>query len=278
MDAIAVAAALVSAILHAGWNAAIKTSPRPTEAMTAQMILSALMMVPLLYWTGLPEWPSWPWMAAGTFFNIMGVTAMLRAYELAGFGAVYPMVRALSAMLVVPLVSLLSSEMLRPWGLAGVGLIATALLLLAFGSRGPSAIPPRAILWIVLSGTSIAAVVTCDAQGVRQAGSPLAYGAVISVFNATIMAIRQRAAGNPLRIVVRNAAIAAPASFAASISFLLILWVYSFAPIAASSALRDTSAIFALLIAMVWLREPLSRLKILAVVLAAAAIPLLRLA
>ena len=36
MDATYVAAALLSAILHAGWNAAVKASRDPARAMTAQ--------------------------------------------------------------------------------------------------------------------------------------------------------------------------------------------------------------------------------------------------
>ena len=278
MDASTVALALLSAVLHAGWNAAIKASPRPAEAMTAQMILSAVLMVPLLVWTGLPGIVTVPWIVMATGFNILGVTAMLRAYEMAGFGTVYPMVRALTVMLVVPLTVLLSGDVLRPWGVAGVGLIATSLLLLAFGSRGPHATAPRAIPWILLSGAAIAVVVVCDAQAVRRSNAPLAYGCVASLTNALFMAWRQRSLGHPWRMITENVSVALPASVASAISFLMILWVYNIAPIAAAAALRDTSAVLALLIAVFWLREPLSRMRIAAILLAAAAVPLLRLA
>ncbi len=40
MDPIHVAAALLSAVLHAGWNAAVKASARPPQMMTAQMTMS----------------------------------------------------------------------------------------------------------------------------------------------------------------------------------------------------------------------------------------------
>jgi drug/metabolite transporter (DMT)-like permease len=60
-------------------------------------------------------------------------------------------------------------------------------------------------------------------------------------------------------------------------SYLLILWIWSHAPVAPAAALRDTSAVFAILIAVVWLKEPFTRTRIVAVLLAAAAVPLLRL-
>jgi len=69
-----------------------------------------------------------------------------------------------------------------------------------------------------------------------------------------------------------------PAGFAAMASYLLILWVWSGAPVAPSSALRDTSAVFAILIAALWLKERFTRQHLCAVLLAAAAVPLLRFA
>jgi len=68
-----------------------------------------------------------------------------------------------------------------------------------------------------------------------------------------------------------------PTAAAAMASYLLILWIWSHAPVAPAAALRDTSAVFAILIAVVWLKEPFTRTRIVAVLLAAAAVPLLRL-
>jgi len=50
MDLTNVAAALLSAVLHAGWNAAVKASRNPTQVMTAQMLLGAVLVVPALFW------------------------------------------------------------------------------------------------------------------------------------------------------------------------------------------------------------------------------------
>ena len=43
-----VAAALLSAVLHAGWNAVVKSHARPSEIMTAQMAIGALLGLPAL--------------------------------------------------------------------------------------------------------------------------------------------------------------------------------------------------------------------------------------
>jgi len=54
-----VAAALLSALLHAGWNAAVKASRNPPQAMAAQMLLGAILVVPALFWSGLPKPGAW---------------------------------------------------------------------------------------------------------------------------------------------------------------------------------------------------------------------------
>lgn len=278
MDIWHVAGALVSAILHAGWNAAVKARPRPAEAMTAQMLAAAAIVLPGLLWTGLPAPAAWPWIAASTALNLATVTALLRAYELSGFGIAYPVVRALSVLLVVPAAAVLSGETLSAYGLAGVGLIAASLLLLGIGNRGAGALPPMALAWIAAAAVATAAYVMCDAQGVRQGGSPWAYGFAVSITNAGVMYWAQGARATPWRIVRDQWTTALPIAAASTASYLLILWVWSVAPIAPAAALRDTSAVFALLIAIVWLREPFTHARLCAILLAAAAVPLLRFA
>ena len=67
MDGWLLAAALTSAALHASWNAVVKASPQPAHAMTAQMVGSAVLALPALYWVGLPALSAWPWMIGSTW-------------------------------------------------------------------------------------------------------------------------------------------------------------------------------------------------------------------
>jgi drug/metabolite transporter (DMT)-like permease len=278
MGATHVAAALLSAFLHAGWNAAVKASARPTEVMAAQMLVSAMLVLPGLLWTQLPAQSSWIWIAASTLMNIVTVTALLRAYELGGFGVVYPVVRAVSVLLVVPLAAALVGDRLGTGTIAGIGLVVLSLGLLAGSARRDRSFTPGALLWTFAAGLSTAAYVMCDAHGVRLAGSPFAYGFAVSMTNAAAMCWRQRHIGTPWRLLSSNWAIVAPTAVAAVASYLLILWVWTTAPIAPASALRDTSAVFAILIAVAFLKEPFTALRMLAVLMASAAVPLLRLA
>ena len=277
MDAVDVAAALLSAILHAGWNAAVKTSRNPTRTMTAQMLLSALFVVPGLAWTGLPALAAWPWIAGTTLMNILTISALLRAYELGGFGIVYPVGRATAVLLVVPLAAVFAGGWPAQPALLGIAIIALALGVLAWDAARDRGFPTKALLWTLVAGFGTAAYILCDARGVRAAGSPLAYGFLASVSNATAMCWRQRANGPPWQQLQGQWRRAIPIAMASVASYLLILWVWGHAPIAPAAALRDTSAVFAVVIAVLWLKEPFTKTRIAAVLLAAAAVPLLRL-
>lgn len=246
--------------------------------MTAQMVLSALLGLPALLWTGLPDPAAWPWIVGSTSINLVIVTALLRAYGLIGFGTAYPVVRALSVMLVTPAATLISGELLSVYGFAGIGLIIASLFLLALGNQGHTAVPRAALGWMGLAGLATAGYVLCDSQGVRSAGSPLAYGFVVSATNAIAMFAFQGVTGRQWRSVITHAGIALPIAVASTVSYLLILWVWAHAPVAPASALRDTSSIFAVIIAVVWLREPFTRMRLLAILLSAASVPLLRFA
>jgi drug/metabolite transporter (DMT)-like permease len=275
LDNTLVLAALLSAALHAAWNAAVKAHAHPPLAMTAQMLASAALALPLLLWTGAPERAAWPWMVASTLFGMGAVAATLRAYEHGGFGVVYPISRAASVLLVLPLAAATAGEWPQPLALLGVALVSAAVLLLA---RGQGSALSRATLgWTLAAAAFTAGYIVCDAQGVRRAGSALAYGCTLATANALLWTGWQNRRG--LRLAElgplwrRSLAVAA----AAMSSYLLILWVWTQAPIALGSALRDTSAIFATLIAIFVLKERVDRRVLWAVALATAGTAAIRL-
>ena len=277
MDATDVAAALLSAVLHAGWNAAVKASRDPPRAMTAQMLLSACSCCRASCGPACRRLPHGRGSPASTLMSVVTVSALLRAYELGGFGLVYPVARAIAVVLVVPLVAVFAGGWPGPAALGGIAIIALSLAMLAWDTVRDRGVPLQALAWIFAAGVGAAGYILCDAQGVRASGSPWAYGFVVSITNAAAMCWRQRHNGAPWAQLQGQWSVAVPAAVASVASYLLILWVWGHAPIAPAAALRDTSAVFAILIAVVWLKEPFTRTRILAVLLAAAAVPLLRL-
>lgn len=281
MDGWQFAAALVSALLHAGWNALVKSSPTPRPAMAASMLGSAILSALGLFWTGLPTLATLPWMALSTGLNVLAVMSLLRAYESGPFGTVYPMARAVCVLGVAVLSPALTREWIGTGALAGVALVIAALGMLALDARRSTAtgggFAMQSLMWTLISGGVTTLYVFADAQGSRAGDSAAAYGCAVSITNALAMAWRTRDIGTPWTLLRTHWHIALPTAFASMASYLLILWVWSAAPIAPAAALRDTSAVFAMLIGAFWLKEKLGPRRLLAVALALAGVPLLRL-
>jgi len=277
LDTIYILAALGSALLHATWNAAVKSTGQHTAVMTGQMLVAGLVGLPVLFFVDFPRWESLVWIAASALFNVMGIKAILRAYDHGEFGLVYPMSRAIMIMLVVPLSTLLAHERLSSGAMLGIALIIAALALLAMSARHGQNLSRQVLIWTGVGGVLSACSVLIDANGIRQSGSPFAYGCLTAIFNAANMAWQQRRLPGLVTTIRRHAHVTLWTGVLSMVSYLLIVWVFSKAAIAGAAALRDTSSVFAVLIAMVFMKEAISRIKLLAVALAIAAIPLMRL-
>ena len=277
MDTIYILAALGSALLHATWNAAVKSTGQHTAVMTGQMLVAGLVGLPVLFFVDFLRWESSVWIAASALFNVMGIKAILRAYDHGEFGLVYPMSRAIMIMLVVPLSTLLAHERLSTGAMLGIALIIAALALLAMSARHGQNLSRQVLIWTGVGGVLSACSVLIDANGIRQSGSPFAYGCLTAIFNAANMAWQQRRLPGLVATIRRHAHVTLWTGVLSMVSYLLIVWVFSKASIAGAAALRDTSSVFAVLIAMVFMKEAISRIKLLAVALAIAAIPLMRL-
>jgi drug/metabolite transporter (DMT)-like permease len=269
ISSVVVGAALLSAFLHAAWNAAVRASPDPRSAMAAQVVGSGLLSIPLLMLVPLPSVAALPWLCGSACLNLMMLIALLRGYAHGGgFGFVYPLARATSPLLVLFLANVVQGEVIGPLGKAGIALVSGGIALFAYGEGRHR---PKALAYALVAGASSAAYAVCDANAARLSPSVLGYGFTASMVNAflfgTLHTIR-----NPVSLVQAlrsNLRVATFGTAAALFSYLLILWVWTRAPIAIGAALRDTSVVFAALIAA-WLGERLSPRRAGAIALAAA--------
>ena len=202
---------------------------------------------------------------------------MLRGYERGGgFGFVYPLARATSPLLVLLLANALQGEAVSTLGTAGIGFVSAGVALFAYGEGRQR---KAALVYALLAGAFSAAYAICDANGARRSPSVLGYGLTMSVVNAFVFgSFHKFRNAVPLMAALRShLAMATLGACAGSSSYFLILWVWSRAPIAIGSALRDTSVVFAALIAA-RLGEGLSPQRLGAIALVTAGACLIRFA
>jgi drug/metabolite transporter (DMT)-like permease len=254
-------AVLGGALLHAAWNTLVKSSQDKeldTYAIAAGSGLLSLMMLPFL---PLPAPSSWPWLAASSAVHILYFLFLAGAYRHGELSYVYPVMRGGGPMIVAATGALAFAEILHAGEWIGVALICGGILALASGAHDR-----RATLFAVANAVVIGAYTLIDAKGARASGAPVAYALWFFVAMAVVvLAMGSARRGGALPRYLANHWRRALAGGACSVgSYGIALWAMTLAPVALVAVLRETSVIFAAVLAALVLKEKLTRRRLLA--------------
>ena len=99
-----VAAVLFGALLHASWNALVKSSTDKSLDTVLIHVVGSIVALPLALWLGWPQAESWPFIAASVTIHIAYYLLLTGAYQHGDLGLTYPLMRG-TAPLLVALVS-----------------------------------------------------------------------------------------------------------------------------------------------------------------------------
>ncbi|MEK1939325.1 MAG: EamA family transporter [Pseudomonas sp.] len=273
---------LLAALLHASWNAIVKGG---TDKLLSTVLLTtcgALLAALLLPWLPQPAPASWPFLAVSTLLQVLYFALVARIYHLADMSQTYPIMRG-TAPLLVALVSLCwLDDPLPHAALLGIALICLGILCMALSRRANKRSPDqrRGLLLALLNAGVIAAYTLVDGLGVRRSGTPAAYTLWLFLLTGLVLLgwvllARRTAfvayAGRYWRMGVLSA-------FGTLASYGLALWAMTLAPVAVIAALRETSILFGVLIAGLFLKEKLSAARVLGACVIVAGAIVLRLA
>ena len=260
-----VAAVLVGALLHAGWNALVKSSgDKPLDTALVHF-LGALVALPLLGLTGLPGPAGLPYIAASLFIHIGYYIALAGAYQHGDLGLTYPIMRGFAPLLVALASSALINE--TPNAAAWVGVVGITLGVSLVGLANPGqALHHRKALAYAFANAGIIAVYTVvDGLGVRtevaHGGQALRYVMLLFVLDGiaypALIWLRRNAAGRRQIVVYarKRWPLAALGGSASIGSYAIALWAMTQAPVASVAALRETSVLFAALLGSRLLKE-----------------------
>lgn len=188
MNSTALVLVIASAVLHVGWNTAVRDARGGVRfvwllclgaAATGLLCSGGALLSPGL-------WQAWPWLAGGTTLNALYFLALGRAYAFGDLSWAYPILRGSAVAFAAPLALLLFAQGLPPSAWAGIALVlaGVAAMQIPAGARRARNAPlsgalshgrPRlAVLWPLLGGLMVAGYSLLDSRGVRTA-PPLPY-------------------------------------------------------------------------------------------------------
>ena len=272
-----VAAVLCGALLHAGWNALVKSAGDKTVDTALVHFLGALVALPLLLWVGLPQPAAAPFIAASLLIHIGYYVALAGAYQHGDLGLTYPIMRGFAPLLVALGSSSVVGESLSPAAWAGTLAITLGVALVGLsrsgsgsGSGSGSALQlsgaHKKALAFALSNAAIIALYTfVDGLGVRAevkgGGSAWSYVMLLFVLDGLpyplLVWLRRspRQRQDILRYARQRWPLASLGGAASIGSYAIALWAMTRAPLASVAALRETSVLFAALLGTWLLKE-----------------------
>ena len=270
---------LLAALMHASWNALIKSS-RDTTLNTALLVGAAsLLSAPLLVFVPAPHVDSWPYLFASwavhqAYFAMVGA-----CYRQGDLSLTYPLMRGVPPLLVACGGALLLHDITSPWIWVGVITVSVGVLWIGGFRRMIRHAQARASALALITAVLIAAYTLIDGMGARLSGNALSYGLwlffLMAVPYVGIVVSRHPHAVVPhCRCHGWRAVLGAALSIGA---YLIVLWAMTRAPVAAVAALRETSVIFAAIIGAALLNEPFGRNRIAGACVVVAGIALMRL-
>lgn len=166
MSATVVGLALFAAILHASWNAFLRTGADRLWTVTVMSFSSTLVAIPFALFHALPAAAAWPYVVLSACLQVGYSVFLVAAYKYGELGQVYPIVRGSVPLLVALGGFFLAGQQLTMPEIVGVALVAGGIMGLSLG-RGRAS--TTSILYALATGAIIAAYATVDAIGVRAA-------------------------------------------------------------------------------------------------------------
>lgn len=250
---------LGSGLAHAVVNAILKSGKDKMASRALIDGFSAILMTPIAFFLPLPN-GAWGWLAASGVIHLVYLICLIRTFERADYGVAYPVLRGLA-----PVIATLGAVAFfhEPLGVVsglGIALVSIGVITIGFGK----ALDLKSLGWALATGVTIAAYTVVDAQGVRAAPSAPSYIAwVFLILGFGVAALFGLWRGPKFVLAAKEQWRAGLVAGALSIvTYGLALWALRLGDTPRLSALRETSILFAILIAVVFLKERMTRGRI----------------
>lgn len=250
------AAVLLGALLHAGWNALIKSSSDKTLDTALLQVLGSAVALPLVAVVGWPPAHAWPYIAASVAIHLGYYTALSRAYHHGDLGLAYPVMRGTAPLLVALSTAATIGE--SPSALSWAGVLGVCAGVLALGLSRQALQAPRSLGFALANAVIIAAYTITDALGARASGDALQYVAALYVVHGwpfALLVLARRGRRVFWDYTRARWPLAAVGALASMVSYGIALWAMTRAPVATVAALRETSVLFAALLGSWLLKE-----------------------
>lgn len=250
---------LLAALMHAFWNSLISRSPDKGLFTMALHVCSAVLAVPMLWWVGLPDEMSHPYVLASVLLHGVYIYVLTKVYAHSAFGPAYIVMRGMAPVFVMVMALVFLGESFDRSSSIGLLLMTVGMLFLmsTYQSHIARSLRWGQIKFALLNAGVIALYTVVDGAGARVSGNALSYVLLSAVFEPILVyALAYRQQTQVLWSFSKaHAGLIVLGSVISIAGYSMVVWAMTVSPIALVSALRETSVVFAMLISIFWFKE-----------------------
>lgn len=250
---------IASGAAHAVVNAVVKNGGDKMSSRALVDGSSALLVLPLAFIVPFPV-AALPFLIASFAVHTVYLICLIKAFEGADMSAVYPVMRGSAPLIAAAAAVLWLGDPITPAAALGTALVSLGTIAVAWWNR-PSL---RALGWALATGVTIAAYTVIDAKGVRAAPSALSYAVWVFILLGFGIGAMFAAWRGP-RFLAEARSQWKPGLIAGALSLVTYgaaLWAYRLGDVPRLAALRETSILFGVAIAWLFLKEKVGKARI----------------
>ena len=279
MENFVILAVLAAAFLHAFWNFLLKENNDKALSMYAVTVGHLPIALVGVAFVGLPPSEALPYIILSGFLHTGYQVFLMNAYRFGALSNIYPIARGLSPLLLALVTIGFAHDELSRLELLGIALVAGALIIFGLAQYRFNKDGPLGVILAIITGCFIASYSLTDALGTRVTGSAFAfYGAMsfvnVLLFTGYYLCFHRDALKRLPREGMKMMVVGGGASY---LAYVMVLWACLTLPVAVVSSLRETSVLIVMIFGVVFLKEDLTRPKLLACIAVVCGIALMRL-
>ena len=262
-----IALAFLSAFTTALGHALQKSARNKLAVRTLMSAISLILFVPVAIHVGLPPIMMLHWLAASCVTHWVYQIFLIRSYELNDFSVTFPIARGVAPLATAVLGVVFLNDQLTATAAIGIGAISLAIISLA----DKAALTGAGLRAALITGAMTTLYTIIDAKGVRLASEPMLFIAWFFILDSIAMPLlffRQNGKRS-WSLLSMDASTGIMAGLVTAVSFASALYALALAPVGIVSALRETSVVIGIALAIIMLHEKVGRRRLVGGILVA---------
>jgi drug/metabolite transporter (DMT)-like permease len=248
---------LFSALLHAAWNAFIKSADNKLVETTLLVTGAGVIAAVALPFVPVPAGESWPFLSASVAIHCVYFSLVAVAYRTGELSLAYPIMRGSAPLFTAVLTAFILYEPIGSGGWLGILLLCTGILWLARDGWRSARSQKHALGFALLNAAVIVAYTIVDGLGARASQNAWSY--VLWLFFLNMFPLLALGFASHARAILATPARGLFKGFAGGLcsvcAYGFVLWAMTEAPIALVAALRETSVLIGTALGAILLKE-----------------------